>query len=296
MDLQADSMGIVPTSREIEVRAQRDLVENSGAAMSLSQPGVWFTINDSGNDPVLYALDTTGSARGSWVIAGTRNRDWETLALGVCTGAASSEAAHCIYIGEVGDNDAKHRTVAVHRVPEPQARDARFTGELTPVTLRFVYDEGPRDVEAMYVGPDGTIFLISKRRLKDAAGRERPALIFSLTPDAWRSDDSIVTATLIDSLPIVPGTALGRQITGADPGPGFRSVGIRTYTQLYVFLADSTFGRIRTDVAPTVCSVAGLDERQGEGLGWFAEGQWMLTSEGRKEPLRIVDCPAPEAG
>src|SRR5690606_18138970 len=121
-------------------RGHRDLVENSGAAMSLTQPGVWFTINDSGNDAVLYALDTTGVARGSWRIQGTGNRDWETLALGPCTDAAGAgEAAHCLYIGEIGDNDARHEFVGIHRVPEPRAQDAQFSGELGPVTLMFVY-------------------------------------------------------------------------------------------------------------------------------------------------------------
>ena len=294
LDLKADSMGIVPESREIRVRGQRDLVENSGAAMSLTQPGVWFTINDSGNDPVLYAMDTSGAARGSWSIVGIENRDWESIALGSCAGARMlDEATYCVYIGEVGDNDAEHSTVSIHRVQEPQAQDRRFSSELEPVTLTFVYEGGARDVEAMYVGPDATIFVISKRKLEDAGGRLRPALVFALPPDAWQHGDSVVTAALVDSLPIVPGTALGRQITAADPGPGFRTVGVRTYTQLYVFLADSTTGRIRTNVAPTVCNVAGLDERQGEGLGWFAEGQWMLTSEGRNEPLWVVDCPTP---
>lgn len=297
LDLKADSMGIVPAAREIRVRAQRSLVENSGAAMSRRKPGVWFTINDSGNDPELFALDTTGAARGTWTVRGVENRDWETLALGPCAGPGLPDGAtDCVYIGEIGDNDAKHSTVSIHRVVEPRAEDDRFEGELESVTLTFVYEGGPRDVESMYVGPDGTLFFFSKRRLDDDAGRMRPSLIFSLPPDAWQHGDSVVAAALIDSLPIVPGSALGRQITGADPGRGFRTVGVRTYTQLYVFLADSTTGRVRTDIAPTVCNVAGLDEKQGEGLSWFGDrGEWMLTSEGRKEPLWIVDCPAPKA-
>ena len=290
-------MGIVPEARQIRVRGRRDLVENSGAAMSVRQPGVWFTINDSGNDPVLYALDTAGTDRGAWRISGVDNRDWEALALGPCVGpdAAPETPTDCVYIGEVGDNDARHPSVTIHRVREPPAGDGGDTGELPAVSLGFEYEGGPRDVEGMYTGPDGTLYLISKRALDDSAGRPRPALIFAIPARAWQDTGSLITAALIDSLPIVPGSALGRQITGADRARDGRAVAVRTYTQLYVFRADSSTGRILTTVAPTICSIAGLDERQGEGLAWFGDGgAWVLTSEGRDEPLWVVDCPAPD--
>jgi hypothetical protein len=125
LDLQTDSMGIVPDARDIRVRARRDLVENSGAAMSGAQPGIWFTINDSGNDAVLYALDTAGADRGAWRIGGADNRDWEAMTLGPCLGTAAgpdaSAASQCVYIGEVGDNSARYASVAIYRSPTKAA-------------------------------------------------------------------------------------------------------------------------------------------------------------------------------
>lgn len=296
LDLRSDSMGVVPEARKIRVRARRDLVENSGAAMSVTQPGVWFTINDSGNDPMLYALDTAGRDRGAWSIEGADNRDWEALTLGPCVGAGvpSDTETHCVYIGEIGDNGARYSSVRIHRVPEPKAERRGFTGVRSAVSLTFVYEGGPRDVEGMYAGPDGTLFFITKRAQRDPAGRYRPSLVFAIPPAAWRNVDSVVTAALIDSLPIVPGSALGRQITGAERSRDGSAVGVRTYTQLYVFRADPTTGRIVTAVPPTICSIAGLEEEQGEGLAWFgATGEWLLTSEGRDEPLWVVGCPPP---
>lgn len=298
MNLAADSMGVVPDAYRIEVSTRHGLVENSGAAMSGAQPGVWFTINDSGNDAVLFALDTTGADRGAWRIAGARNRDWEALTSGPCTGGDSldgpSLSQTCLFIGEVGDNDARHSSVLIYRVEEPAAEQRGFTGELRPTALSFVYDGGPRDVEAMYAGPDGTLFLITKRALEDASGRLRPALVFALPAASWREPGSQATAALVDSLPIVPGSALGRQITDAARSPDGGTVAVRTYTQLYVFRADTATGRIATHVAPTICSIASLEERQGEGIAWFGDaGAWMLTSEGVNEPLHVVACPAP---
>jgi hypothetical protein len=284
-------MGIVPSARRIAMRGPRELEENSGAAMSVRQPGVFFTINDSGHDPVLFALDTTGRARGSWPIEGARNRDWESIALGSCGGET---ARGCVYIGEVGDNGARHSSVTIYRVAEPDA-NGRTGAPLAPVALSLEYEGGPLDVEAMYAGPDGALFLIGKRRREDASGRFRPAPVFEIPASAWASGAHYV-ARQIDSLPIVPGTALGRQITGAELSRDGAAVAVRTYTQLYVFRADSATGRIDTAVPPTICSIASLEEKQGEGITWMpVAGQWLLTSEGRGEPAWVVACPAPGA-
>ena len=298
MNLAADSMGVIPDAYRIEVRTRAGLVENSGAAMSVAQPGVWFTINDSGSEAVLFALDTTGADRGAWRIAGARNRDWEAITLGTCTGGDAAGLAGaqpgCLFIGEVGDNEARYSSVRIYRVREPAAQQSGYTGELRATALSFVYEGGPRDVEAMYAGPDGTLFLITKRALKDASGRLRPALIFAIHPSSWHAPGSPATAALVDSLPVVPGSALGRQITDAARSPDGATVAVRTYTQLYVFHADAATGRIAAHVPPTICSIAGLEERQGEGLTWFGdEGAWMLTSEGVNEPAHVVACPAP---
>src|ERR1041385_7437278 len=74
----ADSMGAVPTAVvTVDLRSRRDLVENSAAAMSAWQPGVLFTINDSGNEALLFALDTPGADRGAWRVQGSTDIDWE---------------------------------------------------------------------------------------------------------------------------------------------------------------------------------------------------------------------------
>ena len=293
LDLGADSMGVVPDARRIATRGPRALEENSGAARSRSQPGIWFTINDSGHEPVVYALDTSGRAQGEWAIDDATNRDWETIAAGPCVGDDLS-SGDCLYIGEVGDNGAQRPSVRIYRVAEPRAVGGTF-GTLPSRVLHFEYEGGPRDVEASYMGADGTLYLISKRALKDSAGRFRPALVFTIPPDAWTEGAERYVAAVADSLPIVPGTALGRQVTGATLSRDGHAAAVRTYSQLYVFRADSSTGRIATHVPPSVCSIAGLEEKQGEGITWFgAAGEWLLTSEGRGEPLWMVRCPPPD--
>lgn len=295
----ADSMGVVPAARRIATRNRAELVESSAAVMSVTQPGVLFTINDSGHEPLLFAVDTTGADRGAWRVSGARNRDWEAAALGPCgsggdAGAAAAGPASCVYIGDVGDNGAEHAAVMVYRVREPRAARGGRTGAVPAERIRFRYADGPHDVEAMLVGGDGTMHFITKRPLTDASGRKRPALVFTLPAAAWREPRALHVAALADSLPIVPGTAVGRQITDAALAPDGRWAAVRTYVQVYVFAAEPATGRIRTDVAPSVCNVVDLDERQGEGITWLgASGPLLLTSEGRREPLRVIDCPRP---
>jgi hypothetical protein len=287
-----DTTGVVPAAvSTIPVRGRPELRENSGVVASLSQPGVIFMINDSGNEPVLFALDTTAIDRGAWRITGARNDDWEAAALGPC----ARPREYCIYIGDVGDNAASRSLRTLYRVHEPRASASGVWDSLVPERLNFRYQDGPHDVEAMYVGSDGTTWLITKRRLRGPTG-PRPALVFAVEASAWSRAEGVAVAALVDSLPVVPGSGVGRLITDAARSPDGRHVAVRTYTEVFTFAADSVTGRLRLSQPPAVCDVAGLDERQGEGITWLrAGGPLLLTSEGNESPLRLVSCPLPDA-
>jgi hypothetical protein len=297
--VQTDSMGVLPaTTRLIRVQARPELTENSAAAMSFAQPGVFFTINDSGNDPLLFALDTTGADRGVWRVQGATNVDWEAASVGPCGGSRAiipgvAMPDECVYIGDTGDNSEKRASRVIYRVPEPKAQGAGFTGDVVAEALRYRYPDGPHDVEAMYVPPNGYIYLITKRPRRDAAGRLRPALVFVLPPDAWGKPGPVV-AQLVDSLPIVPGSAPLRYITDAALAPDARVLAVRTYAQIYTFAADPATGRVRGAIPPAVCNIVALDVWSGEGITWFGwSNKLLLTSEGRSSPLQVVDCPMP---
>jgi len=300
--LGADTMGVIPGNViRIDVHARRELTENSGTTLSPAQPGVLFAINDSGNDPLLFALDTTGAERGVWRIAGARNSDWEAVSVGPCgaratdtTASTRTEPDACVYIGDVGDNEATYRTRIIYRVPEPTAQQAGFVGDLRADRLRFRYSDHPHDVEAMYVAPNGDVYLITKRRLVSPANRLRPALVFRLAADAWGRDTAV--AELVDSLSIVPGSAPDRQVTDASLSPAGHWLAVRTYTQVYVFATDSATGRVRGAISPSVCNIASLGRWQGEGITWFGRsGKLLLTSEGRRSPMFAIDCPMPRS-
>jgi len=295
-------MGVPPASfAAVPLEARPELVENSAAALSHTQPGVWFTINDSGNDPWLFALDTTGRDRGVWRVGDASNVDWESASVGPCappTAAAVADTSRpasgeCVFIGDTGDNDAKRPSRVIYRVAEPKAAQAGFTGDVTAQSLIYSYADGPHDVEAMYVAPNADIYLITKRRLTDAAGRMRPALVFRLPAEAWRPGVPAI-AQIVDSLPIVPGSAPLRIITDAALSPDARYLAVRTYAQVFVFVTDPLTGRVINGIPPAVCNTMTTGEWGGEGITWFGRGAALLmTAEGRESPMYVVDCPMP---
>jgi hypothetical protein len=274
------------------------LVENSIAVTSVTQPGIIFGANDSGHDALLFAFDSTGASRGIWKVNGARNLDWEAASLGPCAGKPG--ALNCLYLGDVGDNDARKPTVTVYRVPEPTVsaapsdpRGAPASGLPVVESLSIQYPDSPHDVEALYVTPGGDLFIITKRRLLDTTRRPRQALMYRVPASAWGSS-GVATAVLVDSLPLVPGDLPGRQVTDAALSPDGKLLAIRTYAEVYVFPVDSTTGRPSSGSRPTVCTILDLNENQGEGIGWWWDRRrLLLTSEGTNEPLHVIDCSPP---
>ncbi|HEX4683912.1 MAG TPA: hypothetical protein VH277_14430 [Gemmatimonadaceae bacterium] len=274
----------------VPTHVRADLVENSAAVMSAQYPGVLYSVNDSGNDPVLFALDTLGADRGTWRVTGAANVDWEAASVGPCRDDARPR---CIYIGDVGDNQGFHRSHVIYRVAEPEPRDSAYSGSLAPDSIVYSYPKIRPDVEAMYAAPNGDVFLITKRPIRMGGGRLRPALVFRLPAAAWHANAATI-AELVDSLSIVPGSQPLRTITDASLASDGRHLAVRTYGELYIYATDSATGRVRHGIAPAICDVTSLGEPQGEGVSWVqSSGRFVFSSEGRGVPLHLATCPPP---
>jgi len=156
------------------------LNEISGLAGSNYQPNLLWALNDSGHPPKLYRLNTSAVVIDVWDVK-ANNRDWEALASTVIQGRSY------LLIAETGDNLQVHDEARIHIVLEP-GRDALSSDVLTPInTLRFRYEGGPRNVEAMSVS-GGEILLLTKERLVN--GNSVPSQIFSLPLSLQNSNDT----------------------------------------------------------------------------------------------------------
>lgn len=268
--------------------AEKDIRESSAVVRSVQTPGVFWTLNDSGNDERLFAFDSSGADLGAVDVTDAKNRDWEALATGPC------DAGRCLYVGDVGDNMARHSTVRVWRLTEPPPPGPKQTVKIREVErLRATYPDGAVDVEAMWVDADTVLWLATKRPATGADGQLRPVRIYRLPASAWRLD-AVAVAELVDSLPLVPTRDERTQITDAALANPFADVpadsllAFRTYGFVLVFRVHGTSGRPRELVAQ--CDLRALGG-SGEGLTWLSDGRLFLTREGRRASLHALHCP-----
>ena len=137
--------------------------EASGIVASRMNPGVLWVHNDSGDSPRVYALNTEGRLLAVYRLKGARCRDWEDIAIG----PGPDPKRSYLYIGDIGDNQAKYSSITIYRVPEPAVDPNRVLGEteISPVeAIELTYPDGPKDAETLLVDPlNGDIFVIAKR-------------------------------------------------------------------------------------------------------------------------------------
>lgn len=265
-------------ARQTGSLARAGMEESSGLAASRAHPGVLWTIEDSGNPPLVSAIDTAGRLLGRWRLQGARNVDWEAVSVGPCG------ERHCIYVGDTGDNAERRRSVTVYRFPEPAPRGASGrTGVVTPERLSLTYPDGPRDLEALVVSPDETLLLVSK-------GRSGGIRAYSVPRSAWTGGGS-ATAAALGAIPLEV-TGVAGQVTDAALAPDGRTVVLRTYATLYFFSLDAE-ARLHPGRPPVACGILGL-ELQGEGVTWLDQTTLALSSEaayGSPGTISRVRCP-----
>jgi len=254
------------------------LNETSGLAASRTWPGILWSHNDSGHDPVLFATDTTGADRGRFTLMGAENRDWEDLALGPCPQGT------CLYVAETGDNPENNRSAAIYRFPEP---DPAIAGLVRGVErLVFRYPDRPRDVEAIFLAPDSSVHLVSKGVRSEIAH-------YRLPPSAWSAPGPVVAERL--PMPNLGG-GIRRLVTGAAIAPDGTTVMLLTYRDIWR-LTLSADGSLVPSGPLEPCDLTGLLP-QAEAVTWFGEdGTLLLSSEagrGQRAQLVAVRCPWPQ--
>jgi hypothetical protein len=215
-------------------------------------------------------------------VRGAKAVDWEDIALAPCPTGRED----CLYIADTGDNDERRKSVVVYAVPEPNppAAGPDTAGVAPTATLRLRYPDGPRDVEAIYVSPrDTALYLVSK-------GRRGSVRLYRVPRNLWGAD-TVVTAALVQDLPITPVPTRGRLVTGAAIRPDGRLVAIRTYTDIYFFVPGQGGRLVAGKRRP--CGVAGL-ALQGEAVDFLDDSTLVLTSETvarSRGAIHAVRCP-----
>jgi len=251
--------------------------ESSGLARSLRDPGLFWTHNDAGNRPVVFAVTERGELAARVTIEGARHVDWEDIDIAPCGDG------NCLYIGDIGDNDGKRNSVTIYRVREPA--DGARTAQVD-ATINARYPDGARDAEAMFIH-SGNIYIVTK-------GREGPIELYGLSGGS--AGTGITTMKKIREIFPEPKTSDDR-ITSASASPDGRWVAIRSYRTLYLFpsqglIDGSAANAVTSDLKP-------LREPKGEGLAIANDGSVWLSSEadGKRPPaISQMKCNLAAAG
>jgi len=256
--------------------ASDDITESSGLAVSKCQPNVFWTHNDSGDGPFIFAIGAKGENLGTWKVQGANNIDWEDIA------EFKDASGQCfIYIGEIGNNGKKRSEQAVYRVKEPAispdtaGSDTKSPRETDAAdAVKFTYPDGSLNAETLMVHPvTGDIYVLTKRH-------DAPSSVYKIKPDFG----STVVAEKIAEIkvPAVPNGLL----TGGDISPDGKHVAICDYFagyELTLPAGDTNFDDVWKQTPKTV----DLGERkQGEAIGYGTDSNTLFaTSEGKHPPL-----------
>ena len=230
--------------------------ETSGLAAGRRNPDVFWTHNDSGFEPFIFALSGDGALKARVRVTGATVADWEDIEISECASGS------CLYIADIGDNAGRRTAVTIYEVPEPELTATQVAPSRV---IHARYADGPQDAEAFFKLPGGEMFIVSK-------GRHGAVKLYRYSAAGANGQG---TMQLVREIAPHPADQLDR-VTAATASPDGKWVAVRTYRNLYLYrLADLT-----APGGPAVTySLASLGEKQGESITLSNDGTLMLTSE-----------------
>lgn len=253
----AQAASCVPKGTSVAVPG---VSEGSGIAASRRVAGRLYTHNDSGK-PTLTVLDSAGAVTGTIAVNGAAVEDWEAIAVGSCGNES------CIYVGDIGDNDARRPHITVYRAPEPDAAATSVKAE----AFKANYPDGAHDAEALLVA-NGRVYVVTK-------GETGPIAIYRFPAEL----QSGVTMRLERVAELSSTPSVAARITDGAVSPDGQWVVLRTKGSLAFYRAAVLTGPSK---AVATVDLTPLNEPQGEGIALGADDTLFLISEGggKKRP------------
>ncbi|MEV7390643.1 MULTISPECIES: WD40 repeat domain-containing protein [unclassified Streptomyces] len=235
------------------------ITESSGLAASHLHPGIYWTHNDSGDGPYIFAVDSaTGKTVAKVTLSGIgAPRDDEAISIG---------PDNQIYLGDIGDNfDGRWPYEWIYKLPEPK----KLVDQTVRATQYVVkYSNGPRNAESLIVHPKtGRVYIIDK---KEDGGHlyEGPATLSASGTNVFK-----------------PVATVDLWATDAAFSPDGRQLVVRGY--LGGIYYDWNGGRIKREGRLDVPL-----QKQGESVSYSTDGtKLMYGSEGVDSPVQAEDVP-----
>jgi hypothetical protein len=245
------------------------LAEISGMARGRRDTSVLWVHNDSGAKPDVHALSLSGQTRQVFRLTGATAKDWEDMDVGPGPVAGTNY----LYMGDIGDNGKTRPNITVYRVPEPAVTGpAALTNLAGTQAIVATYPDGPHNAEAMAVGIDGTIYVITQ---------EKTTRVYAIT--------SPQSTTGVNKMVQVAAGTLGPKVdmSGADIRPDGRALIVRGYRNAWQW--PITVGEpMATTLKRTPCTTNTYrDEKAGEAIAFLDnDGSYTSTGEQINATLR----------
>ncbi len=175
---------LAPGVKRLGYIEDRRITESSGVVASRQHPGVFWTHNDGAKSYLLFAMSREGKSLGSFHLKGSVLNDWEDIAI---------DGEGHLFIGDIGNNDARRFSIAVHQIDEP---DPKGSGSSVRVqrSWQLRFPKAPFDCETLFVW-GGFGYVVSKVFNDEHAEIYRFALIPQNEPQTLE----LVTRLKIDS-------------------------------------------------------------------------------------------------
>ncbi len=276
----AGCLALVPSNQrgqavDVEGRLQSEAIsESSGLVASRTHQGVFWTHNDSGDVPRIFAIDRGGSLLAEFAVGGARHRDWEDIAI--------DDAGH-LFLADIGNNRSRRRDLTVYRVPEPDPRSAVRRVQVERA-LRFRYgnqvigSSGLNfDAESL-IWHAGALYVFTKHRadtqsqvyrLEDQAGGEpqvlQPLGAIELGVEGMNPDLA--------------------QATAADASADGRRIVVLTYGAIHLF---EPAGAALWPLTPIRrIALDSRETRQAESIAW--DGTSLLFGNEQRQLFRVLE-------
>ena len=222
--------------------------------------------NDGGDSLDVYVLDGT-CAVVTVHSAAVDPYDPEDMALAV---------DGTVWLADTGDNTGTRTTVAL----------LALHADGSSSVYRLAYPDGPRDVEALVLAPDGTPYLVTKEVL-GASEVYRP--VSTLVEDGTVGLTEVGGGEFV--LTGTPGGPVGRagqlMVTGGAVSPDERWITLRTYTDAYVW--PLTGSDVAGALAGEPRRVALPEAPQGEAISFTGDSAALVVAgEGLASDVTVV--------
>lgn len=150
------------TSERVAILEDKRITESSGLCLSGRDPSIFWTVNDSGGEPCVFAIDRSGKTRAKVRVREAVNFDWEDLALG-----RDDQGASAIFIGDIGDNFIMRPSLQIYQIPEPLInaveKPVAETETAAPHLWRANYPDGKHNAESLLVHPQtNRLYILTK--------------------------------------------------------------------------------------------------------------------------------------